>query len=123
MNAKATKTTASLDSRGKEAAAKFLVHRGYDVLERDWECYAGTADIIALDEDTLVFVEVNTRRDGFPSEEADTEKRTRFEKIALAFLRDYDEVDLAVRFDVISIVVVADDRALVKHHTNALGSC
>lgn len=123
MNAKATKTTASLDSRGKEAAAKFLVRRGYDVLECDWECHAGTADIIARDEDTLVLVEVETNRDGFPSEKVDAEKRARFEKIALAFLKDYAAVDLAVRFDAISIVVIAEDRALVKHHINAWGKC
>ena len=116
MNAEATKTTASFDFRGKEAAARFLVRRGYDILERNWKCYAGTADIIARDEDTLIFVEVNTCRGDFPAEKADAEKRARFEKIALAFLRDYDEVDLMVRFDAISIVVLGEDRALVKHH-------
>ena len=114
-----------LGARGEEAAARFLVRRGYDILERNWKCYAGEADIIARDEDTLIFVEVKTRRDcqkGFPAEAVDAEKRARYEKIALAYLRDYEYVDLAVRFDVISIVVVAADRALIRHHIAAFSA-
>ncbi|MBR5259878.1 MAG: YraN family protein [Eggerthellaceae bacterium] len=115
-----------LDQRGKEAAAKFLERRGYDVIERNWSCYAGTVDIIANDEDTLVFVEVNTCRDdkgGFPAETNVAEKRAQYEKIALAFLTDYDAVDMTVRFDNISIVVIGDDRALVRHHIGIHSTC
>ncbi len=111
-----------LGRRGEEAAARFLVRRGYDIVARNWECYAGEADIIAKDPDTLVFVEVKTRKDcqkGFPAEAVTLEKRTKYEKIALAFLKDYDVVDIAVRFDVISIVVVSSDRALIRHHIAA----
>ena len=115
-----------LGERGKEAAAKFLEHRGYDVIERNWSCYAGTVDIIANDEDTLIFVEVNTRRDnreGFPAEAVTAEKRARYEKIALAFLADYDAVDMTVRFDNISIVAFNNDRALVRHHISCFSAC
>lgn len=111
-----------LGSRGEEAAARFLVRRGYDIIERNWKCYAGEADIIARDEDTLIFVEVKTRKDcqkGFPAEAVSNEKRAKYEKIALSFLADYDAIDLTVRFDVISIVVVAEDRALIRHHIAA----
>lgn len=111
-----------LGMRGEEAAARFLERRGYDILDRNWRCYAGEADIVARDEDTLIFVEVKTRKDcqkGFPAEAVNAEKRTRYEKIALAYLKDYDVVDLTVRFDVVSIVVVAEDRALIRHHIAA----
>ena len=114
-----------LGMRGEEAAARFLIRRGYDILDRNWKCYAGEADIVARDEDTLIFVEVKTRKDcqkGFPAEAVNAEKRTRYEKIALAYLKNYDVVDLTVRFDVISIVVVADDRALIRHHIAAFSA-
>ena len=46
-------------------------------------------------------------------------KRERYEKIALMYIADCDIVDVAVRFDVVSIVVVASDRAFVRHHIGA----
>ena len=35
--------------------------KGYEILETNWTCVAGEADIIALEEDTLWLVEVKTR--------------------------------------------------------------
>ena len=116
-----------LQARGEEAAALFLEKRGYEILERNWNCYAGEVSIIACDEDdTLVFVEVKTRKDaqkGFSAEVKTAEKREKYEKIAIAFLKDYDAVDFTVRFDTISIVVMSPDRALIRHHIAALNAC
>ncbi|MBR3689817.1 MAG: YraN family protein [Eggerthellaceae bacterium] len=112
-----------LGLRGEEAAVRYLQRRSYDILDRNWACFAGEADIVARDGDgALVFVEVKTRTDtrkGFPAESVTARKRSRYEKIALAYLAEYDEVDIAVRFDVISIMVIASDRALIKHHIGA----
>ncbi len=111
-----------LGARGEEAAARFLDRRGYEILERNWTCFAGEADIIARDEDTLVFVEVKTRKDcehGFPSEAVTTAKKEKYEKIALAYLSDYEPTDFPVRFDVIAIVVMGPDKAMIRHQINA----
>ena len=111
-----------LGRKGEDAAVRFLYNRGYEIVERNWSCFAGEADIIARDGETLVFVEVKTRSDcekGFPGEAVTAEKRDRYEKIALAFLTDYEIADAPVRFDVVSLVVISDDRALVRHHINA----
>ena len=111
-----------LGRKGEDAAERYLVHRGYEILERNWTCFAGEADIIAKDERCLVFVEVKTRRNtdkGFPSEAVDAKKRERYEKIALAYASDYPEADMQVRFDVISIVVIGKDKAMIRHHLNA----
>lgn len=116
------KRNVALGRRGEDAAAKFLYARGYEILERNWKCFAGEADIIARDEHCLVFVEVKTRKDtnrGFPSEAVNSEKRDKYEKIALAYVTDHDEADIPVRFDVISLVVVAPDRAMIRHTINA----
>ncbi len=114
----------SFGRRGEEAAARFLVSKGYDIVARNWSCFAGEVDIVARDEKNLVFVEVKTRSSiekGFPSEAVTRAKRERYEKIALAYLADHDEVGLTVRFDVIALVAVASDRALIRHHINAFG--
>lgn len=116
------KRNVALGKRGEDAAAKFLYVRGYEILERNWKCFAGEADIIARDEHCLVFVEVKTRKDtskGFPSEAVNSAKREKYEKIALAYVTDHDEADIPVRFDVISLVVVAPDRAMIRHTINA----
>ncbi|MCI8469477.1 MAG: YraN family protein [Eggerthellaceae bacterium] len=114
-----------LGRRGEDAAAAFLHRRGYDIVERNWTCYAGEADIIARDGDTLVFVEVKTRRGvsrGFPAEAVDAAKRERYERIALAYVGERRLEDLVLRFDVVSIVAVTSDRAVIRHHINAFGS-
>lgn len=122
--AKSKVSPKKLGERGEDAAARFLKARGYEILERNWKCFAGEADIIALDEDALVFVEVKTRKDvskGFPSEAVGAKKRERYERIALAYLQNADFVDIRVRFDIISIIPVGEGRAMLRHHINAFG--
>lgn len=114
-----------LGRRGEDAAVRFLDRRGYDILERNWTCIAGEADIIARDGETLVFIEVKTRSStekGLPCEAVDEAKRHRYERIAALFLQNYEVTDVIVRFDVISLVTVSPDRALVRHHINAFAA-
>ena len=114
-----------LGKRGEEAATCFLERREYEILDRNWKCIAGEADIVALQDDTLCFIEVKTRKDaqkGFPSEAVDTRKRSRYERIAACYLKDYDYADVRVRFDIIAILVLGEDRAFLRHHLNAFGS-
>lgn len=116
------KKNKALGARGEEAAVRFLDRRGYEILERNWTCFAGEADIIAKDENTLVFIEVKTRKNcehGFPSEAVTRTKREKYEKIALAYLADYDDEDFPVRFDVIAIVVIGPSKAMIRHQINA----
>ena len=114
----------SLGKRGEDAAARFLANHGYTILERNYKCSFGEADIVAKSPGTLVFVDVKTRTDedkGMPEEAITEAKRAKYEKIAISYLRNYDEVDISVRFDVIGILVVAQDRAIIRHHINAFG--
>lgn len=115
---------AELGRRGEDAAASFLYRLGYDIVERNWTCIAGEADIIARDGSWLVFVEVKTRSScekGFPSEAVNRSKRDRYERIAALYIRDCDVADAPVRFDIVSLVLLGSDRALVRHHINAFG--
>ena len=116
---------AELGRRGEDAAARFLDRRGYDIIERNWTCVAGEADIIARDGESVVFVEVKTRSNcekGLPSEAVDAAKRERYERIAALYLQKLDVVDVPIRFDIVSIVAVGSDRAMIRHHLNAFAS-
>lgn len=109
--------------KGEEAAAKFLYRRGYEIMERDWKGEVGEIDIVAEDHGTLVFCEVKTRMNndsGFPSEVVSKAKRERYEKLAIEYLSKHViSVDMPVRFDVVALVVIGTDRALIRHHINA----
>lgn len=112
----------ALGARGEEAAARFLERRGYRILERNWTCFAGEADIIAVNDEALIFVEVKTRRGeacGLPSEAVTRAKRERYERIALAYVTDHFFGEAIVRFDVVSISVLPGERAFVRHHVGA----
>lgn len=125
LSSKKGKQNKELGRRGEEAAARYLYRRGYEIVERNWKCAFGEADIIARDSDAIVFVEVKTRRGierGFPSEAVGKDKRARYEKIALTFLKDYDINNIAIRFDVVAIVSMGDGRALIRHHINAFSA-
>ncbi len=114
-----------LGRRGEAAACRYLEFRGYEIVERNWVCAAGEADIIAWDEECLTFVEVKTRSNlekGFPCESVTPKKRARYEKIAGWYLKEHKIYDAPVRFDIVDLLVVAEDRALIRHLVNAFGA-
>lgn len=109
---------------GEELAARYLVEKGFEIIARNWTCSAGEADIIARDDDTLVFVEVKTRSNlnkGFPSDAVDERKRNKYERIAAYFTARFDADSIPVRFDVVSLLV-NEGRASIRHHVNAFGA-
>lgn len=115
----------TLGAYGEDLACELLKRNDYIILERNWSCAAGEADIIALDDGCLVFVEVKTRAGGdkgFPQEAVTPTKRARYERIAYSFLSTYDGVDARVRFDVIAIQAMPNSRGFVKHIVNAFGA-
>lgn len=112
-----------LDSRVRKAAARYLELRGYEILDRDWECDGDSIDIVCKDPDgTLVFADVTTSTSCFPREECIRGRRARLEAMAMSYLSEYEyDIDIPVRFDSVGIVPVGGDRAFLRHHVNALG--
>jgi putative endonuclease len=92
------------------------------VVERNWRCSAGEIDIVALDQETIVLAEVKTRRSvrkGTPEEAITPAKQRRYAKLAAAYLQAAGVSEVALRFDVITLLVIAEDRALLRHHRAA----
>lgn len=119
------KKNKELGRRGEDVAQHFLEKMGYEILDRNWTCVMGEADIVALQDDTLVFVEVKTRRNlskGMPEEAVSPAKRRKYECIAAMYLKEYEDCDSRVRFDVIGIMVLDEGRYFIKHHINAFGA-
>jgi putative endonuclease len=109
-----------LGERGERAAARYLRRKGMRIWLRGFRTRTGEIDLIARDGDTLVFIEVKSRRQGDPAEAVTPEKQRRITSSALAFLHRYKLLDERCRFDVVAIVW-PDDRQppRIEHFPNA----
>jgi putative endonuclease len=111
-----------LGRRGEEAAGAYLERIGFGILETNWRTKAGEVDIVARDGETLVLVEVKTRRSfkaGTPEESVSPTKQRRLGRLAAAYLQKLGDEPGGVRFDVVTIYVLGEDRALLRHHRAA----
>lgn len=94
-----------MGQEGEDWACQYLRQQGYEIIARNWRSRFGEIDIIARDNESLVFVEVKTRsKTGFGGPEAalDVHKRKRIIAAAKAYL-SMVESDLPVRFDLVAI--------------------
>lgn len=111
-----------LGRRGEDAAAAYLERSGMTVVDRNWRCSAGEVDVVALDGHELVLVEVKTRASvakGTPEDAVTPTKQKRLGRIARAYVAQARLAPCAVRFDVVTIRLLSDDRALLRHHRAA----
>lgn len=112
----------SVGAMGEELAAAFLQRAGYRIVERNFRCKGGEADIVARDGKTLVFVEVKTRRSmayGPPQLAVTPFKQRQISKAALTWLAKNRLQDAPARFDVIAVMLCADGTHRIEHIPNA----
>ena len=110
--------TRSLGAKGEKAAEAILRKNRYRILERNYSCRFGEADLIAEDSGTIVFIEVKTRmsgRYGPPEISVTPRKQRRYVKVALHYLQQKDTPDVRVRFDVVSVLMSEDGKILERH--------
>lgn len=97
---------------GEAAAAAFLVAQGYRVLNRNYRCArVGEIDLVAEEGDTLVFVEVKTRRSqryGTGAEAVNRKKQTQLVRLAHWYMAAEGATDRSCRFDVVEVVPSPD---------------
>lgn len=111
-----------IGQRGEDAAVAYLERMGMSIVDRNWRDGRGELDIVALDGDTLVVCEVKTRRGsahGTPEEAVSVNKQRRLTRLARSYIAANGLEPCSVRFDVVSIAVVAPERALLRHHRAA----
>jgi putative endonuclease len=99
--------TRARGDKGEELICEKLVERGMEILARNVTERFAELDIVAWDSDTLVFVEVRTRRNdllGHPAETIDDRKQKKIRRAAEAFLVKRAIPPCPVRFDVATII-------------------
>jgi len=109
-------------ARGERVAVRFLRRRGYHILKTNYRCPAGEIDIIAAEGDTLVFVEVKTRRSDettHPENSVTLSKQRKVTQAARYFVAQMAAEHIPARFDVISIVTPPRGKPIVEHFVDA----
>jgi putative endonuclease len=118
MGRKQTKTTGAT---GAALAVQLLREKDYEILDRNYRWARGEIDIVAKQDDTLVFVEVKTARGGnFGSPETwvDERKQQQLGMVAAHYLQEKEIEDTDCRFDVIAIRAQGNDWR-IRHIENA----
>lgn len=108
---------------GEMAAAEYLEHQGYSILQRQYRSRLGEIDIVAQKDGVVVFVEVKTRRNlayGLPAEAVGYRKQQKIIQAALCYLKQVGQTEAPCRFDVIE-VYAAEATLRCNHICNAFG--
>jgi len=115
--------TKSFGGRGELAAERFLLRLGYVIIERGYHDKTGEIDLIAVDVETIVFVEVKTRASdmaGDPTEAVDEAKQKHLTSAAIGYLKWHRLTECRARFDVIAITWPDESQPpQIQHYVNA----
>ncbi len=100
----------ALGLEGETRACLALEARGYRILQRRYRTRFGELDIVARHDQTVVFVEVKTRRGrsfGDPAGAVTTEKQRRLVAMATDYLARHGLTRAPARFDVVAVTMRA----------------
>lgn len=107
MNGKEADAQKKITGRaGEKVVADYIKSRKMKVIKRNYVTPFGEIDIIAEDDDYIVFIEVKTRsgdRYGAPSEAVDKTKRKHIVDSAKYYLKVTNSTEVFTRFDVAEV--------------------
>ncbi len=93
---------------GETAAAQYLQHQGYKIIDNNYRTPLGEIDIVASIMGVTVLVEVRTRTTlayGSPEESITTDKARRLKRLALSYLQTHQLSAAPSRIDLVAVMV------------------
>lgn len=112
-----------LGRHGERLAGEHLAANGYRLVARNWRIQTGELDLVAEDGDTLVVVEVRTRRGrsmGSPEESITAAKQARLVDLSEAYVQEVQWPG-PWRIDVVAVEMDQRGRVLrLEHYENAI---
>lgn len=116
---------------GEDFAARFLIRRGLRLVcsnfkvpigrNRRGVAVSGEIDLIALDEDSLCFIEVKTRSSeefAAPLAAVDLRKQRQITRTARIYRKIFALQNMKFRFDVVSIVLKKENSPKIEYFKN-----
>ncbi|MFH1488005.1 MAG: YraN family protein [Pseudomonadota bacterium] len=110
-----TKKRLRLGKLGEDLAVKEIESLGYKCVVRNYRCPLGEVDLIARDRDTLVFIEIKTRKGRslrYAKEAVDAKKRRKISQVALFYMKANDCCDVKSRFDVVAVSLNGEEKEI-----------
>jgi len=99
-----------LGKKGEDIARRFLISKGFTLLETNYYCRYGELDIIAKDRESLVFVEVKCRSSSSSLEQAINPMKIRnIKRSAQSFMQKNRIFNTDYRFVVVFVLMSVDD--------------
>ena len=115
-----------LGALGELHAARYLRDKGYEIISANYSSRFGEIDIIAANDEYIVFVEIKTRTEGAMisgREAVGQEKQKKIVSTAMMYLANTKE-KRQPRFDIIEVIVEKSTDFKIKqinHLENAFG--
>lgn len=111
----------TLGSKGEQFVAQYLEQQGYYIRHTNWRSGAKEIDIVAQKDEFLVIVEVKSRRHNYlvdPLKAVNKTKQRNLVFAASAYIERFN-IDLEVRFDIITVIEYPADRLEIDHIEDA----
>jgi putative endonuclease len=109
--------SSALGLQGESMAVAHLQQKGYKIRHRNWKAGKLEVDIIAENDDFVVFAEVKTRTEGFLGKLSDLVSKDKQKLLILAadsYIRKYD-INKESRFDVILLILKGQSLEVEQH--------
>ncbi len=106
---------------GESLAVAFLKEKQFVIKELNWRWKRCEVDIIAFDKDTLVFIEVKTRKSkafGLPEESVNEAKQKQLSLAAQEYIEQTQHQGES-RFDIVSIILKRNQAPEIFHVADA----
>lgn len=119
--------TKQLGQWGEATAEKYLIERGYKILDRNYRTAIGELDIVARKNGILAFVEVKTRdavnaNHFLPEESVNPRKQSKLKKLSEVYISEHRyKGDQEWQIDVISVILnKSTQEVIINHIQNAV---
>ncbi len=119
-----TRPRQSLGSLGESLAGAFLKNKGYSILEKNWRTPYGEIDLVAMQDESIVFVEVKTRSNrslGPPEISITPRKAEHMRSAAEYYIQQHPDIKSDWRIDLVTILLQPQAPAIIDHFENVLG--
>lgn len=111
-----------LGKQGEIEAGKFLVDKGYKIIEKNFRCRLGEIDIVARAKSIVVFIEVKTRSNsnyGSAASAVTLRKQQQIGRVAQYYLIKENITNCDARFDVVEVMKAKPGGFEIIHLINA----
>lgn len=111
-------------SFGEDKACEYLRKNGYKIIERNFRKGYGEIDIVAIHENTLVFIEVKTRTSsgfGSPLEAINYWKLKSLIKTAQYYKLTHPKLPDSLRIDAVSVILNGNEVQSIELTKNISG--